>query len=734
MVDGALVHLRSPLYTPCSSNGSSVSSACATPPRRRTVLAEVGMMARVLVVDDAKEPRLLLRKILERDGHEVVEAEDGLEALSRLRETAFDLVVSDGLMPHMDGFRLRLEMRRDPGLAAVPFIFHTASFIDEADERLARDLGATAYLIKPASTTAVLEAVAEGLAVRGVATGSAAPELEESELARLLEGYSHRLEDKLDDKVVELRHERGEREAVRAALDHIPVPVLTLDAAGRVDFVNREARRFELGIEPAEPSGFDDEYAADEIRDTLSVARRCLAERRVSETTARLRRQDGRVRTMRVSIAPYEDSAGEPLGVVCAGADVTDQMEYVDLLRYLSEHDPLTDLPNRRVLESRFERLVQGLSSGSTGALLFVDVDHFKQINDEFGHDVGDAALVNIARTVRASAPREALVARLCGDEFGVLVEDVGRRGAQEVAETIREAVSVAQVVPAASSRQVTVSIGVNVFPDSETAAQALRTSDEALYRAKHTGRDRTEVVEAAKRRPADEPAPTPAITFRPMRSTLTGELVRLRACVDLASEPDSASEPGALGGPRATRATVEPLAGALLESAAGVAISMPLGLGDMLDPAVFGRLQEEVSRRGADPRCIALEVPAAHVLGCAPSETWIRAAGHSGFAMCLAVDETCASVAALPLSVFSELWFPASVLAHLKDSTGGCDAALAECDARGVTLVATGVDTRECLALVVEAGVEVAEGLVIGPDVHGPSGLAEPPEGDEVR
>ena len=161
-------------------------------------------------------------------------------------------------------------------------------------------------------------------------------------------------------------------------------------------------------------------------------------------------------------------------------------------LQHLSDHDPLTGLLGRRPMEERLqaEALRQARMGGSF-AMLSLDIDHFKQINDRFGHAAGDAVLVRVAHALQRSARAVDSVARMGGEEFGVLLPGCDRAGAQEVAQRMLEIVRSQQHTEIDGAMRVTVSIGIAVYEGaSETLAMLQRRLDMALYLAKASGRD----------------------------------------------------------------------------------------------------------------------------------------------------------------------------------------------------------------------------------------------------
>jgi diguanylate cyclase (GGDEF)-like protein len=172
-------------------------------------------------------------------------------------------------------------------------------------------------------------------------------------------------------------------------------------------------------------------------------------------------------------------------------------LRLVRRLQHLSNHDPLTGLLGRRPMEERLqaEALRQARMGGSF-AMLSLDIDHFKQINDCFGHVAGDAVLVRVAHGLQQTARAVDSVARMGGEEFGVLLPGCDRSGAHEVAQRMLEVVRSLQHAEIDGAMRVTVSIGIAVYDDaSETLAMLQRRLDKALYLAKASGRDQIQLA-----------------------------------------------------------------------------------------------------------------------------------------------------------------------------------------------------------------------------------------------
>ncbi len=182
---------------------------------------------KILIADDNPINLKLLRAILEGDGHEVVEAVDGEEALVKLEDPGIEAIISDILMPKIDGYRLCYEVRQDPRLQQIPFVFYTATYTSPADEKLCYELGADRYLRKPAPVRDLLNALSDAAAIaRREPTAFRAPE-------DILREYSERLVSKLEEKNIELAQKSTElaeaHEQLCNLLAHSPAVIYSLD-------------------------------------------------------------------------------------------------------------------------------------------------------------------------------------------------------------------------------------------------------------------------------------------------------------------------------------------------------------------------------------------------------------------------------------------------------------------------------------------------------------------------
>jgi diguanylate cyclase len=158
--------------------------------------------------------------------------------------------------------------------------------------------------------------------------------------------------------------------------------------------------------------------------------------------------------------------------------------------------DSLTACLNRGAFTSRIDAWLHEPAGYCCGALLMIDADNFKSINDLYGHDVGDEALTIIARSIRSVLRNGDIVGRMGGEEFGVFLPGVSQHQAQLVADRIRLSVNAADFRPHGIARQLSVSIGGAAFSETTSFVQLFRIADQRLYGAKHAGRNTAKVVQ----------------------------------------------------------------------------------------------------------------------------------------------------------------------------------------------------------------------------------------------
>jgi diguanylate cyclase (GGDEF)-like protein/PAS domain S-box-containing protein len=211
------------------------------------------------------------------------------------------------------------------------------------------------------------------------------------------------------------------------------------------------------------------------------------------------------------------DAAGNVASVTGLMSDITGRKQAESRLQELATHDTLTGLPNRALLHDRVQRMLDACAPGRTVAVMFLDLDRFKEVNDSFGHELGDVLLCEVAARLRKVMRPGDVIARLGGDEFVVAAECAGAGDAAAIAQKLLDALGLSMRV---GGQEVTAggSIGISLFPqDAGTKELLFQTADTAMYGAKRAGRNRFRFFEpgmtlAAQARMALEMALRPAL------------------------------------------------------------------------------------------------------------------------------------------------------------------------------------------------------------------------------
>ncbi|WP_119679013.1 PleD family two-component system response regulator [Indioceanicola profundi] len=478
------------------------------------------MSARVLVVDDVLPNVKLLAAKLTREYFDVVTANSGPEALERIRSHAPDIVLLDVMMPGMDGFEVCEKIRSDPATMHIPVVMVTA-LSDVSDRVRGLQAGADDFLTKPVNDVALFARVRSLVRLKMMMDEWRLRESTSGQLGMLVSTDS-------------MQNQSAEGARVLVVEDSaIDLDKLT-ETLGRDRALVKTAESCAAGLELALAEEFE-----------LVVISLTLMREDGLRLCSQLRSQE---RTRQVPILLLADEAdmdrvakGLELGANDYLIKPIDRNEllartrtqvrrkrYQDRLRANYEQslslaltDSLTGLFNRRYLSAHLPRLLDrgGGNNKPVAALLF-DIDHFKVVNDSWGHGVGDEVLKDVANRASRNLRNFDLVARLGGEEFVVIMPDTDLAQASMVAERLRRRIADEpfKVSAPVGEIQVTVSMGVAVAdgrpgPDGrpETGDSLLRRADMALYQAKRAGRNLVicdQDAEAAM--PGSDAAPNP--------------------------------------------------------------------------------------------------------------------------------------------------------------------------------------------------------------------------------
>lgn len=407
---------------------------------------------RILVVDDERMNRSLLANLLDRNGYQTVQASGGSEALNVVAEGSVDFVLLDIVMPEIDGFEVLAKIREQYSAAELPVIMVTAD--NDAPQIVkAFKQGANDYVTKPVDVDIAVARIDTQIKLRDAQNALRASE---ERYALAAQGTNDGL---WDWQLV----------------------------AGDVYFSERWKSM--LGVEVDRVMNSPDDWLGriheeDRRRVEHELHAHLTGELPHFEVELRMLHEDGNYRWMICRGMAIRDQQGRATRIAGSLTDITEG----------KVADALTGLPNRLLFRDRLQKVIDNsyLSQEEAFAVLYLDLDNFKLVNDSLGHEAGDQLLLAVARRLEACVrSRESIVARLGGDEFSILLE---RTKSQDCALQVAERVIDAMNAPftLGSGREVftTASVGISyVEQRSASAEDLLREADTAMYEAKSQGK-----------------------------------------------------------------------------------------------------------------------------------------------------------------------------------------------------------------------------------------------------
>jgi len=427
---------------------------------------ETDVAIRILLVDDSPTARVKFKRPLEQCGCEVTTASCSTEALEIAMAEQFDIAIIDYYMPDQNGDLLCQQLRRNPKTANVILAVLTSTYSDKViQSSLAAGAGECMFKSEPIS-------------------------LFKARVAAMVR--SIRITNRIDQ----------ERARLDGILSSVGDGVYGVNQNGLITFANPATRQI-LGYKAEqELIGYHPDHLFhryDSVNSYASTTDLHFLEQAITEgkelsgIESIFTCTDGTPLQVELTIYPLH-IAGRHEGAVVAFRDVSVRKLLEEELKWQANHDPLTKLLNRKYLEEHLELELQRLKrSNETSALVYIDLDRFKYINDTIGHAAGDQLLIEVSHQLQGRLRQSDMLGRLGGDEFGILLRNVDSDDVYQVADKFRELLSSYDFLREGRSYKIHASIGVALINrHSKSHGEVLANADIACHIAKGQGRNST--------------------------------------------------------------------------------------------------------------------------------------------------------------------------------------------------------------------------------------------------
>ena len=424
---------------------------------------------KVLYVEDELDIQTITADVLGSVCKKVICANNGLEALELFeKEGDFDIIVTDINMPKMDGITLIRKIReRDNTFPITITTAHTeVHFLQDSI-----DLGVNGYTLKPIDLKKLMKTVAK------VAEGRV--------LRKKLELLNSELMQKVKEQTFELNSILNSQDSLIAVSDGNGIHTINQRFLDFLGLSSLEELKSKIGSICNIFIKEDGYYFSENLNDMCCLAN--IDHTTHSDIFVKMKNFAGIIFIFKMSINVYEYNG---LHFILTLSDITSLKSQSDLLQYQANHDSLTAIYNRQYFTSFLKtEISRSLRYNHLFSIAMFDIDHFKNINDTYGHDVGDEVLKNISSIVKNYLRDTDIVARWGGEEFMILLAETHINEAFVKIEQLREHIE-NSILATSVKEPITVSFGVTEFMLSDSKAELLKRVDIALYQAKNSGRN----------------------------------------------------------------------------------------------------------------------------------------------------------------------------------------------------------------------------------------------------
>ena len=720
---------------------------------------------KILTIEDDAAVREVIVEFLGQIGYTPLQADDGDTGLNVFRRESPDLVLLDLRLPTIDGLEVLSKMKKEsPGTPVV--IVSGQGTVDDAADALKK--GAWDYITKPIIDMQILD-----VAVSNV--------LERAKQFREKQSYQERLEDKvqkessdLEQRGMELERayrnlhrEIEERKRAEQAIDQERTFMQTIldgvrDPARIVgpDFAVMMMNQAALALLPSHKTSLDQLSCFEAYRQSdhpcSGESHPCVLKKVVNTSKGASCRhtdklEDGSERIFELEASPLWNADGSLHGILEVIRNITGDLsveaqlrEHQERLYHLVHHDNLTSLPNRLLLQDRLQRMmVKAKRHNTYAAVLFLDLDRFKKINDTLGHDIGDKLLLEVAKRLEKCVRRSDTVARLGGDEFAIVLDDL--RDTKFVAVVARKILNALSkpIFIEEFELYATSSIGISLFPDdSEEVDGLMRCADTAMYRAKEAGKNNYQyytadmnmrafeflLLESGLRKALDNDELI--VFYQPLIDLSTNKLIGMEALLRWQHPEKGMISPGDFIPLAEETGLIEPIGDWVLRAACeqnrkwqdagypAVKVSVNMSARQFSKKNLVENISNVLDETGLKPEHLGIEITESVIMQDVQS-TIAKLQKLHNMGISLSIDDFgtgYSSLSYLKLFPIDDLKIDRSFVFNI--TTDSTDAAIAAsiivlAHSMNLNVVAEGVETQEQLELLRKQGCDIVQGFL---------------------
>jgi two-component system cell cycle response regulator len=454
------------------------------------------MTAQILVVDDIPANVKLLEAKLTSEYYDVITARDGFEALNQAKAHKPDIILLDVMMPGMDGFETCKKIKEDPEISHIPVVMVTA--LSEKSDRLkGLDAGADDFLTKPINDMALFARVKSLVRIKMLLDELRLRDKTSTQMG--IESNMQMLSDVSGARVMLLDDDSVQGKQIVAKMTESGL-------------VTEWVQESEQALPKATEGNFDAIVISTMLGDAdgLRLASQIKSQEEVRNVplVVLVDEDDSRLmyKALELGINDYLTVPVDRNEMVARVRTQIRRKRYQEALRSnyqksisMAVTDGLTGLYNRHYLNTHLDNMVQqSIKNNKPLALMIMDMDHFKMVNDTHGHDAGDMVLKQLAGIIIRAVRSTDLAARFGGEEFVILMPETDAQAAMTTASRVREQVEATPFKINAQGDTIskTISIGVaTLMPQGDTSEALMKRADSVLYEAKHGGRNQVKIA-----------------------------------------------------------------------------------------------------------------------------------------------------------------------------------------------------------------------------------------------